>query len=780
MYKPRMRAARAILVGVALVCFANLLLEVMITRIFSATMFYHFTFVALGLAMFGIAASGVFVFVHEEVLASNVEAHLARYARRFALATIFALIYTLANPIFAGGQVPVFSSRVVWQMVLLVVFTALPFFFAGVVVSLAMTFYRTNVNRVYFFDLAGAAFAAVTGSLVLRLFGAPTAELIAASAALTAAALFEPRRRRWMWPAVAAVGALLNVAVPLVRVGSVKWEGRIQFEKWNAFSRVTVDTGRRIKIDASAETLVSDKRKLTPELYKPEISALALSMFDADPDHVLIIGPGGGRDVLFALSRGAHRITGVEINPIIGNDVMRDRYAEASGRLYFDDRVEIVIDEGRSYVRHSDLRYDMIQASLVDTWAATVAGAYALTENTLYTLEAFREYYEHLTDRGAVTMTRFSDDNFAGINVSAESPRLILLASGALESLGVPAIQTRRHLFFAVNRVQRLGTLVAKRTEITPDELARLEAAAAKAKFEVALSPTTSGQSLLERYVDAGAWSDVVTSARDELTPPTDDRPFFFYFKKFSDLFHPEWRIYDPALWMIVSLGSIFALAIAFIVMPLVFRLIRSGLPSRDESLGLQCATLGYFGLVGFSFMAIEIALMQRFSLFLGHPSYSLLVILSVVLLATAVGAYLSGRFALARLSQVILAGGLGIAALATLYGIVLGDLLRAWIGLGIPIRIGLTILLATPCGLLMGAMIPSAVRILGAANSTLIPWGWGVNGATSVIGTSLATVIAIYAGFTTTFLVGAVGYAAAAVLGQRLAIVYRGRSSTG
>jgi hypothetical protein len=175
--------------------------------------------------------------------------------------------------------------------------------------------------------------------------------------------------------------------------------------------------------------------------------------------------------------------------------------------------------------------------------------------------------------------------------------------------------------------------------------------------------------------------------------------------------------------------------------------------------------------------MAIEIALMQRFSLFLGHPSYSLLVILSVVLLATAVGAFTSGRFAVARLGEVMLAAGLGIAALAALYGVVLGDVLRAWIGLGLPIRIGLTILFVTPCGLLMGAMIPSAVRVLGAAGSMLIPWGWGVNGATSVIGTSLATVIAIYAGFTTTFVVGAVGYAAAAGLGQRVAHAYRRRS---
>jgi hypothetical protein len=769
-----MVANRRTLVGIALVCFANLLLEVLITRIYSATMFYHFTFLALGLAMFGVAASGVFVFVNEHRFASDLETHLARYARRFALATLLGLIYTLANPIFVSGNIPGFSSRVVWQMALLVVITAVPFFYAGVVVSLAITYYRDNVERVYFFDLVGAALGAIATGLVLRLLGAPTAVMLAAAAALLAAALFERGPRRWLWPALAALAIAVNLVTPVIKVGNVKWEGALRFERWNTFSRVTVDEKLQIMIDASAQTDIADKHTMTSDEYKPQISALALSMFGPAPDHVLIIGPGGGRDVHMALSRGTKKVTGVEINPIIGTDIMRRKYAKKSGGLYLDDRVEIVIDEGRSFVRRSDDRYDMIQASLVDTWAATAAGAYALTENTLYTLEAFRDYFSHLTDRGAITMTRWYTDYVATLPVSAESPRLVVLAAGALESLGVPPGETRRHLLFAVSRENALGTLIAKRTEITPDELARLTAACAAAHFEILVSPATSGQSALERYVDAGAWSDLVASAKDELTPPTDDRPFFFFFKKLPDLFHPEGRIHDPGLWLLISLASMLVLAIAFVVTPLVLKLVRSGLPSRVESVRLQTATLGYFGIVGFSFMVIEIALMQRFTLFLGHPSYSLLVILSVVLLSTAIGAALSGRFAVFVLGKVMLAAGIALAGLATIYGLVLGDLVRTWIALALPLRIAITVVLAAPCGLMMGAMIPSMVRVLGAANSKLIPWGWGVNGAASVIGTTLATAIAIYGGFTTTFFVGAAGYAAAAGMGYAIARAYR------
>jgi hypothetical protein len=769
-----MRASTKILVGVALVCFANLLLEVLITRVFSATMFYHFTFMAVGLAMFGIAASGVYVFVREAQLKDDVERHLARFARRFALSIVVALVYTIANPIFAGGEIPMFSLRVVWQLLLLVVFTALPFFYAGVVVSLAMTFYAKNVSRVYFFDLLGAAAAAVTAGLLLGWFGAPTAELVAAFAALVAAALFQPGNSwsRWLLPGVGALAIALNVVLHPIAIGAVKWEGHLRFEKWNIFSRITVDEGHNIKIDAGAATVIHSKKMLTSELYKPEIAAFALNTFDAPPDRVLVIGPGGGRDVLFALSRGAKRVVGVEINPIIANDVMRKKYKKYSGELYDDERVEIVVDEGRSYVRRSDDKYDMVQASLVDTWAATAAGAFALTENTLYTIEAFRDYYEHLTDRGVVTMTRHYYEG-PGAGGIPETERLVLLAAGALETMGVRPGDTRKHLFVALHPTQHETTLVAKRTEITSDELKRLEAAVAAQHFEILLSPTSKTGSELERFVDAGAWSDAVKDAPAELAPPTDDRPFFFNFNKFSDLFHPTAHIYDAALWLVISLGSVLALAIAFVVMPLVFRLLRSGVPSRVEPAGLQAATLAYFGLVGFAFMAIEIALMQRFSLFLGHPSYSLLVILSVVLLSTAVGAHVSGRFAVERLGNIVLAAGLGIAAFGVVYGLFLGDVLRSLIGLDRPVRIVLTIVLAAPCGVLMGAMIPSAVRVLGAANSTLVPWGWGVNGAASVIGTSLATVIAIYAGFTTTFLVGATCYAAAAGLGKLISTRY-------
>jgi hypothetical protein len=310
--------------------------------------------------------------------------------------------------------------------------------------------------------------------------------------------------------------------------------------------------------------------------------------------------------------------------------------------------------------------------------------------------------------------------------------------------------------------------MILKRTPITAEELARVEAVCKANDFEIQVSPRSSADQPLARYLDEGPYGARVAGAADNLAPPTDDRPFFFYFKKPGDLLRPTGLMNDPGLWILISLGSVVVLAIAFVVAPLVIHWQRRAVGATGRH---HAAVLTYFGLVGFAFMIVEIALLQRFTLFLGHPSYSLVVILFSLLVSTAAGAYLSSRIAPAALGRVLWIAGAVLAGLAALGGFVLPPVLHALIGLSLPARALTTVVLVAPTGIVMGVMIPSIVRILGAVGSPLVPWGWGVNGATSVIGTVVATVIAIYGGFTATFLVGAIGYLAAGLLGARLAV---------
>ena len=764
-----MRADRSLLAGLFLVCLANMLLEIVVTRLFSAMMFYHFTFLAVALALFGIAASGVYVFVAGERFGGDLRAELAKSTRRFALGALVAVAYAMANPmdiiiVTGSNAIPAFTSRQAWQLIFLVGITAIPFFYAGMVVSLALTYLRQDTNRVYAWDLAGSAAAALLIGTLLSLVGGPTAVLVALALALVAAALFEGKgSMRWVWVAASTALVLGNLALPILRVPTTKGVSvaTTRYEQWNAFSRVTVDDTRTIKIDASAATHVEDLRTLAPGIQVREISALGHAMFDKPATTALIIGPGGGRDVLHALAAGVLHVTGVEINPIIADKIMKGAFREASGGLYLDPRVTIVVDDGRSFVRRSEDKYDVVQASLVDTWAATAAGAFALTENALYTVEAFDDYLDHVTDRGIVTITRWHT------GAGGETARLLILASAALEDHGVTTGQARKHMIYAVSKRNGLGTMILKRTEITPEELARVEAVCKANDFEVQISPSSTPDQPLARYLDQGPYGERVGAAPENLSPPTDDRPFFFYFKKAGDLFRPTGLMNDPGLWILISLGSVTVLSLAFVVAPLVIHWRRRGVGSATQG---QAGVLAYFGLVGFAFMIVEIALLQRFTLFLGHPSYSLVVILFALLVSTSAGAYLSSRFAVARLGRVLAVAGVVLAVFALIGGFVLPPVLHALIGASLPARAFLTVLLVAPSGVVMGVMVPSIVRLLTAANNPLVPWGWGVNGATSVIGTVIATVIAIYGGFTATFVVGAVSYLAAGLLGARIA----------
>jgi spermidine synthase len=754
-----MHASRRTLVGLGLICFANLLLSVLMTRLFSATMFYHFTFLAVALAMFGVAASGVYVFIKGERLTNNIGAALSRASTYFAIATVLATIYSLANPIdilfyFGTSRVPEFQARQFWQLVLLIAISAAPFFFAGLVVSLCLTVYQANVNRVYFFDLVGAALAALVVGLMLRALGGPNAMLSIAVLALIAGQLFAPRRGGWVAPVLMAVVIAANTQFAFISVPSGKGVAseKVRFEAWNIFSRVTVDQGLNIKIDASAATQITNLNAYKAGGQQGEITALAHGLFPEGAEKVLIIGPGGGRDVLHALDAGARHVIGVEINPIIAETIMRERFAKQSGRLYFDSRVRIVTDDGRSFVRRSTDRYDLLQASLVDTFAATAAGAFALSENTLYTVEAFDDYFAHLTDRGALTMTRWhtGDGN--------ETARLLLLAAAGLERRGVARGKARDYLFYAIAPKTGLGTLVARVKPFTVAELDLLEEVVKANGWTIVVSPRTARTTVLEQRIDDGPYGTLVSMAREDLSPPTDDRPFFFYFKRFGDLFRPSKKMNDPSLWILVSLGSVLFLSIGFIVLPLVVRAIRGGVDSPESSFD-KLLTLLYFGLVGFAFMAIEIGLLQRMTLFLGHPSYSLVVVLFTVLLATGLGAFIAERIPVARLGHAMAACGLGLALLAAFYAYLVPGVIHALIAQSLPVRILIAGALIAPSGLIMGTMIPNMVRILANRGSRLTPWGWGVNGATSVLGSVVSTVVAIYGGFSSVFAVGGVVY---------------------
>jgi len=771
---------RLTLAGISGISASILMTELALTRIFSVTMYYHFAFLAISIALFGLSASGVFVYV--------MRARLAPVSTR-ALLTGAALIHALVTVIALACLVRIrvelnYSPSNLVLMLVIYLLAALPFFAGGAVISLAFARLVDRVNVVYSADLLGAAAGCLALIPLLDWLGAPGVVLTAAALALGAAPCFAPAASRGRIAVAVVVlfclpaAAQATGAAPFEVVDTKGHQGdRVLFDKWNSFSRVAVYdrehgdwslsprfTGTPgdslfMDIDSAASTPIL-RGTGNPEdaaYLRYELTALAYHLAERPGGFTaLVIGPGGGRDLLSALVFGSRHVDAVEINPIIARDVMLDRFRDYSGAVYAHPRVAVHVDDGRSFIRRSASRYDVIQASLVDTWAATAAGAYTLTENSLYTTEAFGEYIDHLTDDGVLTITRWVFDGL----------RLVSLAQEACAARGLDAA---RHL--AIVRHQRVATFLLKRRPFTADDTARLQRLAADLDFEILYAPDVApgpaAPDTVEMVRSGTRAADyrqlILASDRErflasyplDITPTTDDRPFFFHTTRLRDQLDVAFgrsMLFGNGLSALLTLIAISALLVVlFVGGPLVIA------GSRPASGWAQW--LLYFGALGAGFMLLEVALLQRFVLLLGHPVYSLTVTLFSLLIGTGLGSYMSRRVAADRIKRVALRALAGVAALACASAFALPAMIDHAIAWSLLHRVAAATALLVPLGVLLGVPLPAGMWLVAASRPEIIAWGWGINGALSVVGAAGAVFVAMNWGFSVTLTLGALSY---------------------
>ena len=776
--------SRAVLAGISAVSAALLMTELALTRIFSVTMYYHFAFLAISIALFGLSASGVLVYVLRHRLARR---------QTFDLLSAGALLHSAATLLSLAYLVRIrvgldYSPQNLFLMIAIYVLASLPFFTGGTVISLAFARLADRINVLYASDLIGAALGCLLLIPLMNRLGAPGVVMTAATLSMIAALCFATPETRWR----VLFAALIILAVPTAAqlagrapFAVVDTKGhlgdRVLFSKWNSFSRVAVYdrphgdwslspsfNGPRIEslfmdIDSAASTPIvkgtgqpSDARYL-----RYELTALGYHLVEQPGGFsALVIGPGGGRDLLSALVFGANRVDGVEINPIIASDVMQDRFRAYSGGIYQDPRVAIHVDDGRSFVRRSPRRYDVIQASLVDTWAATAAGAYTLTENSLYTAEAFGEYIDHLTDRGLLTITRWVFDGL----------RLVSLAQAACAARGLDA---SKHL--AIIRYDRVATFLLKKTPFTAAEVAKLRQVAHDLEFTILYAPgiepdpiSAEPAEMARTGTSAGDYHRLILASDREkfladypldIRPTTDDRPFFFHTTRLAHQFQTAFgktMLFGNGLSALLTLfGISAALVLVFVVGPLLIGADRPGAGWPRW--------LAYFGALGAGFMLLEVALLQNFVLLLGHPVYSLTVTLFSLLLGTGIGSLISRRIDPSRVKRVTSRALGGIALVALVAPFIVPRLIDIAIPWSLSLRIALAVAILLPLGVLLGMPLPGGMRLLATRRPEIIPWGWGLNGAFSVVGATLAVFIAMNWGFSTALIAAACVYATAA-----------------
>lgn len=769
---------RLIFFGVSLITLSVLMLELSLTRLFSATMYYHFAFMAISLALFGSGASGVFVYIIQRGLkAERTGQWLSVAAMLFALGNLFSLYVILANPLtFETGPENYHRLAKIYGA------AALPFFFAGCAVTLAITRLASEISKLYLFDLAGAALGCLLLIPVLNFIGAINIVLLVSASGATAGVLFGASTKGSRAATIcalllsAAIAGLVAYNNSTHRIDIRKSKGfeeeNILFSKWNSFSRITVEgnfqSGVEIKIDADAATGISKDASNSAIHQDARDSLSGLVHYLKHDANVLIIGPGGGNDVMTARVFGQRQITAVEINPIIARDVMSSEpFKSYSGSIYQQPDVRLVVDEGRSFIRNSRDRYDIIQATMVDTWAATAAGAFSLSENNLYTVEAFKDYVKHLTDDGLFTMTRWY------FEPPDQLLRLISLTRAMMSELGIS--NPGRHIMLVLDAQpgydRTPATFIFKRSEFTDDDVRSIEAAAETNNFQLLFTPLTRPPNVFTQLIEAPDPTQFWSGYETNVEPTRDNNPFFFNTVRPSNIWHViegtsgEWQKTNLGTSILFALlGITGVLVLLFIIGPLV--LVRGRVLATGAVTKLRY--LLYFACLGAGFIIVEVAMIQKFILFLGHPVYSLAVVLFSVLAFSAAGSYLSGRFReepLPRTFGKVLAV---LAALVLLYVIALPPIFYGLVHLAREFRIAIAVVLMAPLAMLMGMPMPMGIRTLARAAPEIIPWAWGVNGATSVMGSVAALTIAILTGFNQTLLVGAGLYLIAIVFIKR------------
>ena len=795
-----MTTRREIYAGVFLISLATLMYEILLTRLFSVTMWHHFAFMAVSLAMFGTAVGAGTVFLAPRFFgARRASFHMGASCLLFAAATVGCFL------IQTGVRfVPEVSWASLDSLVFIYVIAAIPFLFSGVCITLALTRFPARVGALYAADLLGAGLGCVVLGVVIGVTDAVTTAFAVALIGAVASCCFLVRERRpkalgfaclaclGLGGFVVANGIRVLDQDPLIRLRWVKGERESPplYEKWNSFSRITVTgdptapsllhawglspafrgsrIGRQLVLtnDAGGGTFLMGFDGDLDKLRFLRYDIASIAHYLRPQSRVLVVGAGGGRDVLAALAFGQPSVTAVEIN---GNviDAVNGPFGAFTGHLDRQPGVRFVAEDARSFAARQSDSYGILQFSFVDTYAGTAAGAFALTENSLYTTQAWGVFLGSLDPSGILSVTRyyFSD-------LPAEFYRLFALAAAALRERGAPTpgdhIVVLRHLRKVRSRPLSpgaprydIGTLLVSPSPLSPADLDRIEQLASGLGWQIVYGPRSWLDPEFAEIAAADRLDDLTSSHGLDIAPPTDDRPFVNNFLGPGDLMNEaligrgNLDSNRRALFMLGSLlVVVVVLSLAFTIGPLI-------VASPGTAPGAWPHLL-FFGAIGLGFMLVEISQMQRLTVFLGHPTYGLSVVLFTLLLSGGAGSWLTQRIGPDRFAQLAPRRLLTLLVVLVATGWVTLPALRFCTDQTTPVRIGVAAALLCPAGIFMGMAFPLGMRQAVERTRHLAPWLLGINGAMSVCASVLAAAISLVYGISATFWLGVAAYAGA------------------
>ncbi len=731
------------LVGVGLLSGGGLFLEVTLTRLFSVLYYPPYVFAVLSLAVLGIGLGAAAATWRAGLRRDGRVALYAALAGLSALAVVIVAVYTPSPPF----QIPLLGL------------VTLPYFFIGLALAALFSAAPADSPRLYLADLVGAGLGALLVIPALNGLGAVNGGLLAGAILGAAGLLLRPGPILRLPAAIVAMGlaglgcnlalgwlevdmASLPANKPIVE--SLAPGGELVRSEWNAFARTDLvdpaDGGPyRLYMDGAAGSVM-------PPAEDNDFLLRDIGFFPfatEQPRRVFVIGPGGGLDVWFGRQSEAAEIVAVEVNPASVSLV--EAFAAYNGGLYGQPGVRILIDEGRSVLRREGRKYDLLSLSQVTTLAAERSG-YALTENTVYTVEAFGDYLEHLQPTGQIAIKLYDEPTLT---------RALSTALAAFRQQGLTDAEALGHVMAFVDPRPEspVPLLLIRKTAYTEDDVLTLGAVARQVGFMPLFLPGVWARPPLDA-VEAGTtpFSEIVAQSDSDISPPTDDRPFFYQFERGIP------RSLAPLLWsmaaVVIGGGGV---------------VVYSQRKLAQKRLRLAPA---YFAALGVGFIVVEVALIQQTRLFLGHPTLAVATVLAVLLVGGGLGSGLAARWARSQAGTIPAWPAVGVLLMLLVWLLawpVLGGYFRAAVTAG---RVLVVVVGLLPLALLMGMPFPLGLRAVGRAGDHHVALGWAVNGVMTVVGSVSAVMLALTFGFSRVLMLGGAAYALAAGLAYLIKVV--------
>lgn len=779
------------------VSLAGLLLEVAYTRVVSYKLWYYYTYLVIGLALLGLGTGATAVVLSKRLRSATTSSIMVVFGLIGSLGLLIGYVVVAVMPIdtvalWDYGSAESFRNFGALTVICFALFAS--FMPIGVIVSSLLSRARADVGRLYFADLIGAGLGCLVVVALISRMGPPAVIMLAAVVLAGTAASFTNREAPVLRGATIAVTVVMLILTVLGESALPTLQP--EASKIAPDGTGTSGWGPVFRVDVNDHPTVPGGKALIHDgtwgsaIYPFDGDVESLTRFDDDPrswpfatlgdppSRQLIIGSAGGNEILASLHNGSENIEAVELNPVTVG-LLRNEYADMSGRLPEFPNVDLTQGDGRSYLARSDGDFDLVWFVAPDSYAANNAassGAFVLSESYLYTTEMIAETLEHLSE-GGISVAQFGEVDFEF--QPNRTARYVVTAREALTEFGIE--DPSQHLLVAESEdpfTSGLSTIVVSRSPFTPDQVDRfIQAVESTADSTVIYAPgavqTDSPVAALAGAADQAEVQRLVTEYPANIDAITDDAPFFWHFTPFTDVVKDigrattvdfrEYAIGERVLLLLLAVATLFA--VLFLLLPfLVIRRQWARLPAKGTS-------AVYFAALGLGFMLYEITMIQKLVGYLGYPSYSLTVTLASILVFTGFGALLSNRFSAAPTRALPVLFG-ALALLTVFYRIGLPPLMDSTLNAALPLRIVMAFVVLAPLGICLGMFMPFGLRIVGVLSpysDEYVAWGWAINGVFSVIGSVLTTILAMSWGFRTVHLVALGIYGLAMVVLWRL-----------